>query len=790
MLKFDNIVWLLRKNFFITLILLILMLFFSFYVNYVTINDKLVNNNKLINHSIQNALKQNQIRLDLYAKALNIDPNLSKLDLDTFSAFYYLDKDGNVLQKYTKSDDDIDKFIEINANMFKGDYISELITDKNFASSIYFAKRNSNSKGDFLVAKLDLNTLLNSINKFSMDFALVDSFGNILYSSNNDKLKKLENINTFNFYWYLSGIYQTSEQGLNTNDFRGFNIRSFISSDEFFNYYFVVSAFLLLILVIFLWNSYLDSLLVKNGIIKQANYCYDLLSSADLNTDKTFDLIDGGDLLELQKQAGISVLEYNEVKEEYSELEQRLSSMFSKSTIPMLMIDAFTAKIFKANQSTLDFYKQKTTSMSKMNLYMLGKKEQQGYYHDPISFANNMQNSIKNQGFYIQTEHYINGEDYKEVKIYPFVMRSERFCYDILMILDTNIVSKSYENIKTQYEALEKSFVITMMFNLQGGHLKIKSYSKNIDKILGYSNISYMYLKDLLHEQSLPIYTKILAKLKDLKHNQVINYSKIVEQRLYFKQNNGRYSEFKFSLNVKRDYNYENQLDKHMSIIGHFALLKQDILYEEIKEPIMYDEICKEANIVLAVIDRDFNVINASFSLRKLLKFQEYANLKLSDIILDDNDEISNCIKNNISYIFPKNVFLKDYDGLLIPCKLQYLINSNYLGENNYSLIFKPDVSLVPVDGFFDFCLKNRYMNKDISNLYLKYYYTIIGTKLNNNEIFDSIVLDEFLLNLDLLDTSYYDIDKINYMKTLISTIMGNNRNHIVQIYNDGKNYF
>ncbi|MBT0879578.1 hypothetical protein KJQ97_09090, partial [Campylobacter sp. 2018MI01] len=139
MLKFNNIIWLLRKNFFITFILLVLVLFFSFYVNFTTVNDKLINNNKLISHSIQNAIKQHKIRLDLYSKALEMNPSLKNLDLNTFSAFYYLNEDGEVLDKISSDEvDPLKKFIEINTRNLTGKttYISELITTKDLQSSI------------------------------------------------------------------------------------------------------------------------------------------------------------------------------------------------------------------------------------------------------------------------------------------------------------------------------------------------------------------------------------------------------------------------------------------------------------------------------------------------------------------------------------------------------------------------------------------------------------------------------------------------------------------------------
>lgn len=797
MLKFNNILWLLRKNFFITFILLVLVLFFSFYVNFTTINDKLVDNNKLISHSIQNAIKQHKIRLDLYSKALEINPSLKSLDLNTFSAFYYLNQDGEVVDKISKDENDpLKKFIEINSKKLidKTYYISELITAKDFKSSIYFAKKLENNKNTFLVAKLDLEELLKNVNKFNTDYILVDSFGNVLYSSNSSKLDILVNINEFNYYWYLSGIYQTesnSDNIVKEVEYSGFNVRSFITISEYFNYYFIISAFLIIILVMYFWNAYLDSIFIKKGLVNQVRYCYDLQSTSDIDEFQTFELIEGADLAELQKQTAFSVLEYKDIKKEYRELEQRLSSMFSKSTIPMLMIDAFTAKIFKANQSALDFYNQKITSMSKLNLYMLGKKEQKDTIIDPINFASNMQNSIKNQGFYIQTEHYVNGEDFKEVKIYPFVMRSERFCYDILMILDTNMVSKSYENIKSQYEALEKSFIITMNFTLKGGKLKIRSCSKNIDRILGYTVLNFTYFKDLLHPRSYTAYLEFLLKLKNLKDNTFSNYSKVIEQNLYLRQNNGRYAEFKVSFNISKDYTYDSKQARFLNITSHLALLRQDLLEDEIKEPISYSDIYKQCNSIIGIFDKELLCINANKELRNLLNIQNMTKIHLKDILAKDQDKIlANILEGKTSNI-KELVYLKDANNILHPCKISIVVVKNTLGENIYCLIFRQEYDPAELDNFMVFCKNKNINNNNLESLYCEYYYKVIGSRINNNEAFDNLDFDKFIKNLEKFDLSNEELAiKADYMKRLVILIKEKNRDKIMQMYENGNNIF
>lgn len=797
MLKFNNILWLLRKNFFITFILLVLVLFFSFYVNFTTINDKLVDNNKLISHSIQNAIKQHKIRLDLYSKALEINPSLKSLDLNTFSAFYYLNQDGEVVDKISKDENDpLKKFIEINSKKLidKTYYISELITAKDFKSSIYFAKKLENNKNTFLVAKLDLEELLKNVNKFNTDYILVDSFGNVLYSSNSSKLDILVNINEFNYYWYLSGIYQTesnSDNIVKEVEYSGFNVRSFITISEYFNYYFIISAFLIIILVMYFWNAYLDSIFIKKGLVNQVRYCYDLQSTSDIDEFQTFELIEGADLAELQKQTAFSVLEYKDIKKEYRELEQRLSSMFSKSTIPMLMIDAFTAKIFKANQSALDFYNQKITSMSKLNLYMLGKKEQKDTIIDPINFASNMQNSIKNQGFYIQTEHYVNGEDFKEVKIYPFVMRSERFCYDILMILDTNMVSKSYENIKSQYEALEKSFIITMNFTLKGGKLKIRSCSKNIDRILGYTVLNFTYFKDLLHPRSYTAYLEFLLKLKNLKDNTFSNYSKVIEQNLYLRQNNGRYAEFKVSFNISKDYTYDSKQARFLNITSHLALLRQDLLEDEIKEPISYSDIYKQCNSIIGIFDKELLCINANKELRNLLNIQNMTKIHLKDILAKDQDKIlANILEGKTSNI-KELVYLKDANNILHPCKISIVVVKNTLGENIYCLIFRQEYDPAELDNFMVFCKNKNINNNNLESLYCEYYYKVIGSRINNNEAFDNLDFDKFINNLEKFDLSNEELAiKADYMKRLVILIKEKNRDKIMQMYENGNNIF
>lgn len=795
MLKFNNIIWLLRKNFFITFILLVLVLFFSLYVNFTTINDKLTDNNKLISHSIQNSIKQHQIRLDLYSKALEINPSLKKLDLNTFSAFYYLNDAGEVMDKVSIDlNDPLKKFIEINSKKLfnKSTYVSELIVTKDQKASIYFAKKLENSKYAFLVAKLELFDLLKSVNKFNTDYILVDSFGNVLYSSDVSKLALLENINEFNYYWYLSGVYQTDRNFSNIIkevEYSGFNVRSFISISEYLNYYFVISAFLLIILVMYFWNSYLDFMLIRKGLVKQVKYCYELQGASDIDEFQNFELIEGSDLIDLQKQTAFSVLEYKDIKKEYRELEQRLSSMFSKSTIPMLMIDAFTGKIFKANQSALDFYNQKITSMSKLNLYMLGKKEQKDLTTDPINFANNMQNSIKNQGFYIQTEHYVNGEDFKEVKIYPFVMRSERFCYDILMILDTNMVSKSYEVIKSQYEALEKSFIITMNFTLKGGKLKFRNCSKNIDRILGYSASSVVYFKDLLHERSYQSYLEFLIKLKNLKDNSFSNYSRVIEQVLYLRQNNGRYAEFKASFNISKDYNYDNKQSKFLNIIAHLALLRQDLLDDEVREPISFSDIYKQTNSIIGIFDKDFKCLNANKELRALLGLTNTNQFYLSDMIAKNYEQIARNMQEGKTSTLKDIVYLKDINNILHSCKLSYVVTKNSTGDNIYFLIFKREYDLAELDNFMLFCKEKNINN--FNGLYCDYYYKVIGGRINNNESFDNLNYDKFLSNLNKINITNEELEvKVNYMRELVELIKQKNRDRIMQKYENGYNIF
>lgn len=797
MIKFNNIIWLLRKNFFITIILLILVLFFSLYVNITTINEKLVNNNKLISHSIQNIIKQHKIRLDLYSKALELNPDINSLDLKTFSAFYYVNDTGDVLSKYTKdANDPIKKFIEINEDNLGNTtyYVSELITSKDLKSSIYFAKKLENNKNDFLVAKLDLQDLLKGVNKFNTDYILVDSFGNVLYSSDANKLEELKNINDFSYSWYLSGIYQTqsnSEFFIKEAEYSGFNIRSFISIEEYFNYYFVISAFLLIIIILYFWNIYLDKQMIKKGLVEEVDYCYGLQTAENIDNFQYFDLIEGSDLYDLQKQTAFSVLEYKDIKKEYQELEQRLSSMFSKSTIPMLMIDAFTAKIFKANQSALEFYKQKITSMSKMNLYMLSKKEQNKSIIDPINLASNMQNSIKNQGFYIQTEHYVNGEDLREVKIYPFIMRSERFCYDILMILDTNMNTKGMDIIKTQYDALEKSFIISMNLVLKGSKLRIKNCSKNIDRILGLSDLSTANLNDLVHKSNRSAIAELLLKLKELKNSSFSTFSRVLEDNLYIKQGNGRYAEFKANFNISRQYSIDNSYSKGLIITAHLALLKSDTSEDDLNTKFPYMDLFKYTNTYIAIFNSNFTAVNINERLAVLLGLTGLKKLNISDIIAKNVEKIKNFVKTNNTSVLSDLVYLKGSNNLIYPCKLRYLTIKNSLGETMYCMIFYKDYDPAELDNFIGFA-KNKITDIDnLVSLYCDYYFKVIGERIENNESFDNLGFDKLVLNLDNFNTlEPRTLEKIKITKELIKYVNKANRTNIINVYNNLKEYF
>lgn len=787
MLKFNNIKWLLKKNFFITLILLIFVLFFSIYVNFTTINYKLSNNNKLIAYGIQTALGQYQIRLDLYAKALENNFNLDSIKSNTFSTIYYLDKNGNVLDKNDKFDN-INKFVEINENTLKENehYISDLITSKDLEHNFYIAKRMGDN---FLVGKLELSKLLNNIQKFDSDFIFVDSYGNVLYSSNENYLKELKNINEFKLYWNLSGVYQLgNKKNLQIKD-KNFHIRSFVKISAFINPYFYVSLFVFIIIVMFLWSYILDSKLLKNGLIRQLQYCFDIQNDENTEKYQNYNLVNGTDCLDLQKSTIRKILEYNEVKNGYEELEERLSSMFSKSTIPMLMVDAFTTKIFKANKAALDFYDQTELSITKMNLYMLNKNEQKGSEIDPINFANNIQNSIKNQGFFIQTEHYISGNNFKEIKIYPFMMRSKQYCYDILMIIDANSINDSYKNIKNRFESLDKSFIISMNLNLHAGKLKIKDYSKNIDRILGYSTFPYAHFKEILHEKSIKLYVKLLLELKKIKNNETSNYSKIFEHVMYLRQSNGKYAEFKASFDVTRDFTYNNNHKNHLNISAHLALLKHDIDYEEVKdEMVSYENIFSQTTTILGMIDKDFKVINANDGFKKLLKIQNIFKISLDDILLEDCEGIKKSILSN-EKSYNKTVYVKDSLNQIYPCKISYINIKNNMGDDLYCLVFRLESEPVGLDDFMNYYMKNDLKSKSFERMYLEYYYEIIGNMIASNKSFDHFdftKLKNILNNLVCNDCK----DQTESIRKLVKAIEEQNNKTILKFYEDAKAFF
>lgn len=793
MLKLNNLLNLFRKNALFTAILLFLAFIFSVYVNYSSINFRLLSNNKIVANDIKNITKQYIIKLDLNINNLEINPDLNSLNFDDFSAFYYLDDDGLVISKYTKdSEDHIEKFVEINTKTLGDNYYkSDLILSEDYQGAVYFAKKLDNSYARFLVAKLDLTNFLKQISKTDTDFAIIDSYGNVLYSTNTSVLNALENINDIKYSNVFSKIYQ-SKSGVTLTTLDSIvSVRSFVLFTDFFNNYFYISLMLLTILILSLINHILDSLFLQNGIVKQINYCYGLQKTSRVDEYQDFDLIDGSDLLSLQKQTSINVLENNTLKKEYAELEQRLTSMFCESTIPMLLIDAYTAKIIRANQSALEFYSQKDSSMTKMNIYMLGRKNQTEVIQDPIILAGNMRNSIKNQGACIKTKHYLDGRDYKEVQIFPFSMRSDGFNCDVLMILDNKITGIDYDDVKNQYEALEKSFIANMDFTLESGKLRIKNHSKNIDKVLGYNISSHTYFKELLHKSCLESYKEVLQEIKKIKNTDVLNYFKTLEHTLFLKQSNKRYTRCKANFVIFKKHSLNNKKGKELNIVLYLAILKQDILEEDIRNLISYDDVYRQTNSILCVVDKNFDILDANAKFRQILKVQTISNIHLKDLLKDKAEEIIFEIKRNQNGDINEIVYLKDTQNKIHPCKLSYAISKNIDGDNVYNLLFRQVVELARLDDFMSYCVGKNITNDNFESIYYGYYYQTIGKKILNNEVFDNLDFEKLKDNLNNVNIkNENNLEKARYLLELIKVIETKNTDKIAEIYNQGYDFF
>lgn len=752
MQKFENINWIFKKNSFAVICLLIFIALCSFYINYLIITEKLAINNDVVANKVSSSLSQSIVELELIASSKdNKNPYFNKY-LNNFNAIYIVDENGNVISDIKKNENEtyIKKFIEINKKNIKNQiYQSELLYSQDIKPSFFIAiKKEENNKVFFIVGQVPLKTLIKNLHENTSDFVIIDKHSNILYSSNENLVAQFSNLNALGRFFLWQDIlyfknYTFKQNSLNLN---GYFILSFIPNSSYLNINFLISILIIILIMLYLWNIYLDNMYLKIALYDKLNNILILQKNANLDEEKHKDNLLFNDLKQLEEQTTKQIADLNEIKEEYKEAEQRISSMFNNNSIPMLKIDAYTTKILAANAAALDFYNIKLNNIIKFNLYMLGKKSYSNQI-DPINFAYNMQNNIKNQGLFITTTHFIDEKTPKNIRIYPFIMRSSRVSYDFLMILD----SEYQDNMKNTMLALDNSFVVNINFILSSNMLKITNFSPNLNKILGIQPYLQMTYKELLFEDCENLYLNLLLNIRQVKQNRTINNPIKLEQIVYLKQNNKSYSQFKASYYIYR----ENTHDTNIHIISHLALLKSNLNPDNIRSVLPYDDIYQNINTKIAVFDKEFNCISMNKKLKNLLRIQANNKINIKEVIHNENiEEIIQKIKTN-NVADDTILYLKDLNNILHPCTSFCTQSKNSNNETIYCIVFRQNKEISNLDKFINKILTSDFMNQEIFLKYLDCYINNIQYKVFNKISFETMDFEDLLKNMDIAFNIY-----------------------------------
>ncbi|MBZ7998899.1 hypothetical protein [Campylobacter canadensis] len=770
MQKFENINWIFKKNSFAVVCLLIFIALCSFYINYLIITEKLAANNDIVANKLSGQLAQSVVELELIASSKDSSNPYYEKYLKNFNAIYIVNANGDVIDNIKKNENEsyIKKFIEINKDNIKTQfYQSELLYSQDIKPSFFIAiKKQINNSSYFIVGQITLKTLINNINTNTTDFVIIDKHSNILYSSSEQSINQFANLNALGrfFLWQDILYFKNYTFKQNTNAMNGFFILSFIPNSSYLNINFLISVLIIILILLYLWNIYLDKMYLKIALYDKLNNILILQKSANLEEEKYKDKLLFNDLQQLEEQTNKQISDLNEIREEYKEAEQRISSMFNNNSIPMLKIDAYTTKILAANVAALDFYNIKLNNIIKFNLYMLGKKSYSNQI-DPINFAYNMQNNIKNQGLFITTTHFVDEKIPKNIRIYPFIMRSSRVSYDFLMILD----SEYQDNMKNTMLALDNSFVVNINFILNSNMLKITSFSPNLNKILGIQPYLQMTYKELLFEDCENLYLNLLLHIKQVKQNKTINNLVKLEQIVYLRQNNKSYSQFKASYYIYR----ENTHDTNIHIISHLALLKSNLNPDNIRSVLPYNDVYQNINTKIGVFDENFNCISMNKELRNLLRTPSNVKPSIKEIINNENiEEIIGKIKNN-TIDDETTVYLKDLNNILHPCTLFCTQSKNSNNEIIYCIVFRQNEEIPDLDKFINKMLTNNFINQDFFLKYLDCYINNIKYRVLNKISFGTMDFENLLKNIDLAFNIFDENtqEKMNLLKQICKNI-------------------
>lgn len=537
---------------FIAILSLIFLLCFVFFIKINKIEYELQDSNLQYTMSISNKFELIQARLLQYFKNGKLEQNnMSYIKKETaVESIYLIDNDANIVSSFSDFKYEPSK---LQIYGYKDElkkyriYVSEFtyLNGKPIVFMISPYKENLN-----ILCVIDMNKIIDKeySNRFIVDskgFVVPGKKGDNIYDTfaidfdwkNNDSIKISKNAKTGNFNFY----------SISYDKFLNLGIVSRVSFYKIFELYSDFNTAIIIVLIFIILISIDNLKFIKTHIIASVKNLEKLLNGLKTGEMPTAKIEENGIFGEISKD--MLNIYSNEVvaRHDLANYEEQYSTLFEKSPIKILYIDAKNGSIKYASKAAINFYGYDKSEILTKTIFDLEVYTEPPIYKVGMEYTRDDSISI----------HQLANGDKRVVQIQTTpISTSFNICnFYFLIIWDVTNHQKRIENINKEKKILEISPILIASFSLVKDW-KILQISNNVEKILGYSVDEILFndfsFKTLLYEDD------ILIVLRDIRHRSKLlgtpyETDSEFDKACRLKTNSGKYEWFKIFIKVSKE---------------------------------------------------------------------------------------------------------------------------------------------------------------------------------------------------------------------------------------------
>lgn len=658
----------------------VVLVFFAFSANF-----KISEISKEVNYSLEksNTLLSfftKSIIEDLRHAQISQDSNLSFLfrKIPYLRATYKLDNNGKILD-LSLSKPDIDYIKEfsgsilINPNKESFFHISKTKTYPNKDESIFVILKNEDR---FFVAELNLDDLYDYFieNKIiNKNTILLDENANVVFK------KDIAVLGSKSIYKYFGNSTKINSLGINLNAQNNLIIYKIVKNedlgtiflyqlnfvDTFLPSFLIVifmGAFFIIILTIMKLHINSLNLILLTPIQNFKRIIKDIkkfkIKQEDLTEYKSIN----EDFNELLKDISYLYKKYQDIRNFLKQAYYKDNYIFNKSSLIILIVNAYDGTILRASNGALKFYKYTKQSLLTKTIFDIDKSKQNAYKLERVKYPYKKRSIFK-------TKHMLADRNIKDVMVETSYTKIQNKLYQIIIARDITNETNLIEGIKQEHKILDMSpFVV---FNFSDRNLKkVDFVSYTVNRILGYDQEEIMDenfdLYNILHPDDI---TNIISIFKtNMRLTQINNINTKFEQPCRILNKNGSYAWFNLFFKIIKN---NKSIQTIIYVINYSNILKQkNNLEAQIKR---YKNLLLSCNIITYEINLQTNMISFSENISDILGLETKGKITSMHILS-----------------FKQLIHQKDYK------KLDYSIgeHSNYKKD-----IFKEEIRLIGKDG-------------------------------------------------------------------------------------------